>query len=236
MGRRRKASIPVPSNAIAATPAAPVSTYTPSAPVVPAVEPPVAAPQFVAPLPERGFTPAAPSAPPRQAAAPASAPVPVEASPFEQVAVEPPVFEPAAAEPSLFDYATKKVEQPVVSATMSDLDQLALNAELQSSALSELRSLYEPAFNQSSAPAPEAQAGLIRRQRRAVEAPVEAEPAVPSRSRDAVEVRGMLSGFRAGVERGRSASSAEPHDADRGESATSGAPSAAATPTDTTSD
>ena len=132
MGRRRKASIPVPSNAIAATPAAPVSTYAPSAPVVPDVAPPVAAPQFVAPLPERGFTPAAPSAPPRQAAAPASAPVPVEASPFEQVAVEPPVFEPAAAEPSLFDYATKEVEQPVVSATMSDLDQLALNAELQS--------------------------------------------------------------------------------------------------------
>ena len=146
------------------------------------------------------------------------------------------MFEPAAAEPSLFDYATKEVEQPVVSATMSDLDQLALNAELQSSALSELRSLYEPAFNQSSAPAPEAQAGLIRRQRRAVEAPVEAEPDVPSRSRDAVEVRGMLSGFRAGVERGRSASTAEPHDADRGESATSGTPSAAATPSDTTSD
>ena len=57
MGRRRKASIPVPSNAIAATPAAPVSTYASSAPVVPDVAPPVAAPQFVAPLPERGFTP-----------------------------------------------------------------------------------------------------------------------------------------------------------------------------------
>jgi hypothetical protein len=88
---------------------------------------------------------------------------------------------------------------------MSELDQLALNAELQKSALSELRGLYEP-----SSPVAEAAAGLARRQRRAVEAVVEAEPETPSRARDATEVRGMLTGFRAGVERGRSAPSEAP--------------------------
>jgi Nitrate and nitrite sensing/HAMP domain len=238
MGRRGKHATPVQSYAIPATPAAPVTTYAANAPAVPVVAPPVAAPQFAAPLPQRGLTSAAPSAPPRQASAPASTPSPVEPSPFEQVAVEQTAVEEAVVERSPFDYPPKEADQPMVSATMSDLDQLALNAELQKSALSELRSLYEPAFNQGTAPA--ADAGLIRRQRRAVEAPVESEPQsdIPARSRDAVEVRGMLSGFRAGVERGRSASNAEPHEDERGERSTTGgvASAAAITADDTTAD
>ena len=93
------------------------------------------------------------------------------------------------------------------SSTMSELDQHALNTELQKSALSELRGLYAPSFNQDAAPVTEAPAGLIRRQRRAVEVVADIEPVVetPARTRDAGEVRGMLTGFRAGVERGRSA-------------------------------
>ena len=124
----------------------------------------------------------------------------------------------------------------MVSATMSELDQLALNAELQKSALSELRRLYEPA-HQGAAPAADA-ASLIRRQRRAVEPVVEQEQLqeAPARERDAVQVRGMLSGFRAGVERGRTATSDEPLDVDRGDSATNGAPLADATTTDNTTD
>jgi hypothetical protein len=124
----------------------------------------------------------------------------------------------------------------MVSATMSELDQLALNAELQKSALSELRSLYEPA-HQGAAPAADA-AGLIRRQRREVDLVVENEqlPEAPPRERDAVQVRGMLSGFRAGVERGRTATSEEQRAVDPGDSATNDAPPADAAATNNTTD
>jgi hypothetical protein len=79
------------------------------------------------------------------------------------------------------------------------------DADLAAGALSELRGLYEPSF--TSQPAPVPVGGLTRRTRRAeteIE-PVEDTPAVPRRTRNPAEVRGMLSGFRAGVERGRTA-------------------------------
>jgi hypothetical protein len=138
------------------------------------------------------------------------------------------------AEPTAVEHAPTEVDQPMVSAAMSELDQLALNAELQKSALSELRSLYEPA-HQGAAPAADA-AGLIRRQRRVVEPVVETEqlPETPTRERDAVQVRGMLSGFRAGVERGRTATSDDAQDVESGDTAMNGASPANATPNDTT--
>jgi hypothetical protein len=80
---------------------------------------------------------------------------------------------------------------------------MTARSDLQSSALSELRGLYAPSFTPT--PAPVAAEGLARRTSKAGEAPA-AEPAassVPRRARSASDVRGMLSGFRAGVERGR---------------------------------
>jgi hypothetical protein len=225
MGRRGKHATPVPTYVPSPTPAAPLTTYAETAPAAPVV-----APRFPAALPTRDQTAVSPSAPPLQAPAAESAPAPIEASPFEQVPVQ-----QVPVESDAFDQARTEVDQPMVSATMSELDQLALNAELQKSALSELRRLYEPA-HQGATPA--AAAGLIRRQRRAVEPVVESEqlPDVPARERDAVQVRGMLSGFRAGVERGRTATSEEPLDVDRGDSATNGAPPADAAATNNTTD
>jgi hypothetical protein len=226
MGRRGKHSTPVPTYTPPPAPAAPVTTYAETAPAAPVV-----APRAPASLPKRDLTAAGPSAPPFQAPAAEPAPAPIETSPVEQVPVQQVPVEPAAVE-----YARTEVDQPMVSATMSELDQLALNAELQKSALSELRRLYEPA-HQGAVPAADA-AGLIRRQRRAVEPVVESEqlPDAPARERDAVQVRGMLSGFRAGVERGRTATTEEPRDVDRRDSAMNGAPPADAAATDNTAD
>jgi hypothetical protein len=219
MGRRGKHATPVPTHATPETPAAPVASYPATARLAPVGAPPVRA--LSAPPLE---APASPSA--------VSAPSATEPSPFDQIPVQQVPVGPAAIE-----HAPTEVDQPMVSATMSELDQLALNAELQKSALSELRSLYEPAY-QGPAPVAEAPVGLIRRQRRAVEPVVEVEqqPEASSRSRDAGQVRGMLSGFRAGVERGRSATSDEPHDVDRGDSARDGTPSADTTSADNTTD
>jgi hypothetical protein len=139
-----------------------------------------------APRPHRELASIAPSAPPRQASAATSQPAQF---PSEQRAAP----QPSAEE-----------SEPATPAT--ELDQLARNAQLHSSALSELRGLYEPAFKQTSAPAADAPTGLTRREPRAVVPVAEEElPPVPPRTRDAAEVRGMLSGFRAGVDRGRSA-------------------------------
>jgi hypothetical protein len=101
---------------------------------------------------------------------------------------------------------------------------LLAQSDLASSALSELRGLYEPTFAPlTSAPVVEATAplagGLVRR------TPKSAEPATPtaaapprSRQRSAAEVRGMLSGFRAGVERGRTSDPADgQHDTENAE-------------------
>jgi hypothetical protein len=77
------------------------------------------------------------------------------------------------------------------------------DADLASSALSELRGLYEPSFTPVAVPAADT-AGLARRTRRTESVPQEQPtPAAPRRTRNPAEVRGMLSGFRAGVERGR---------------------------------
>ena len=210
MGRGKHAAktpAPVPETPVA--PASPVTAYAapalaaPPAPLAPdALAPVRVEASAVPPLPQRELSPVAPSAPPRQASATEPAPTPVS--------------------------------QPTASATMSELDQLALNAELQKSALSELRGLYEPSFARSAAPVAEGAApvvegaapvaeppmGLIRRQRRAVEVVAETVPVEPARARDASEVRGMLAGFRAGVERGRSGTPDAPpgdagHDAGR---------------------
>lgn len=85
------------------------------------------------------------------------------------------------------------------------LDRFAARSELAASALSELRGLYEPTYTPAAQPAA-APAGLTRRTPRASQPGPAPAPAGPSqrRGRDAAEVRGMLSGFRAGVERGRS--------------------------------
>jgi len=230
MGRRGKHATLVPTNASAESPAAPAA-YTATAPVAPVVAPPVRAG-----LPQRDLSAVAPSAPPLQASDPMPAPsarTPIEPSPFEYPGRQVPV-QHGPVEPAAVEHAPAEVDQPTASAAMSELDQLALNAELQKSALSELRSLYEPA-HQGAAPAADA-AGLVRPQRRVVEPVVESGqlPEAPTRERDAVQVRGMLSGFRAGVERGRTATTEEAQDVERADTAMNDASPANATPTDTT--
>jgi hypothetical protein len=79
----------------------------------------------------------------------------------------------------------------------------ATRSDLASTALSELRGLYEPSFVPTGTPE-EPKGGLARRTPKDTPAAdTTAAPARPSRHRSANEVRGMLSGFRAGVERGR---------------------------------
>jgi signal transduction histidine kinase len=94
---------------------------------------------------------------------------------------------------------------------VTDLEQLAAASRLQSEALTELSRLYAPSYAPTTAPS----GGLTRRTPRAPAAtpePVPAPAAAPGgatdaeRPRNASEVRGMLAGFRAGVERGRSSS------------------------------
>jgi hypothetical protein len=85
---------------------------------------------------------------------------------------------------------------------------MTARSDLQSSALSELRGLYAPSFTPEVAPPVVAPSGgLTRRTPKSVDdgAAATAAPAQPARTRSAAEVRGMLSGFRAGVERGRGA-------------------------------
>ena len=94
-----------------------------------------------------------------------------------------------------------------VGSDKSDLDRMTARSDLHSSALSELRGLYAPSFTPEVAPPVEAvpSGGLTRRTPKSVDdgAVASAAPAQPARTRSAAEVRGMLSGFRAGVERGR---------------------------------
>jgi hypothetical protein len=95
---------------------------------------------------------------------------------------------------------------PAFPPALPDLDRMAAQAELHSSALSELRGLYEPSFTPVVAPpATEEPAGggLTRRTPKAAAADAGPPAPPPARTRSAAEVRGMLSGFRAGVERGR---------------------------------
>jgi hypothetical protein len=117
---------------------------------------------------------------------------------------------PASAEP-LPERASVGATASASAATASggsdgELDRMTARSDLQSSALSELRGLYAPSFTPEVAPPVVAPSGgLTRRTPKSVDdgAAATAAPAQPARTRSAAEVRGMLSGFRAGVERGR---------------------------------
>jgi hypothetical protein len=181
-------------------PAAPVTAQV-GPPAVPAVAdlpvpPPVADLPVATPVagrPDAGPD-VPPDAPPVQAALPprrSAAPVPVAAGALPSRA---PVDSPVPAPP----------------APSQDLDRMAARSDLASSALSELRGLYEPSFAPAvQRPAAPDDSGLARRTpKAAAPAPAPAQAAAPAgprpaRQRSATEVRGMLSGFRAGVERGR---------------------------------
>jgi HAMP domain-containing protein len=162
---------------------------------------------------------------------------PVAQAPATQVpAVESPVVDgppaqaPAAAVPlatrrpasagpdvagSLPSRIPSSAVEPVGLAPSADLDRMAAQAQLHQSALSELRGLYEPSFAAPApAPVPTESAGLTRRTpKAAVDAGVAGSGTVPppARTRTAAEVRGMLSGFRAGVERGRGSDATDAH-------------------------
>jgi hypothetical protein len=90
----------------------------------------------------------------------------------------------------------------ITSDTTSDITS---NALLASMALTELSRLSASAYSpEVTAPRAPADSGLTRRPQRAEASEASAGPEpVPVRPRSATEVRGMLSGFRAGVERGR---------------------------------
>jgi hypothetical protein len=158
--------------------------------------PPVVAPLPVAPSPVPVAGPVAP----------ADAPVAASAAP----APHPPAPLPPSPNVSPAPLAATQLEPdrvPLQPEPGARLTEDARTAQLQSDALSELRGIYEPVF----VPAAEAAAerpsgGLTRRSPKAPDEPAaqpEATP-VPVRRRSASEVRGMLAGFRAGVERGRS--------------------------------
>ncbi|HEU4912521.1 MAG TPA: nitrate- and nitrite sensing domain-containing protein [Actinomycetes bacterium] len=155
---------------------------------------------------------------PTRAATPSDVPAALDATPDERPAAPP-------ARPALPE---RQQSAPVpVGVTAAAVDAAVPSApaessggrsDLASSALSELRGLYEPSFTPAPArPAAttSADTGLARRTPRATSAPaplVSAGPTPPARHRSASEVRGMLSGFRAGVERGRAPQSDESTD------------------------
>jgi hypothetical protein len=198
--------VPGPAAPIAVTPVEPVPAaalaVTETQPAVPAPATPPA-PSSVPALTQR------PDAPPQQApfatsrpesdlTAPAAVPVVPSREQVPAMSAALPTRSAAAA-------AVPAHPAPVdtgPAAGVSELERMTARSDLQSSALSELRGLYAPSF--APTPAPVAAEGLARRTPKAGEAPT-AEPAasVPRRARNASDVRGMLSGFRAGVERGR---------------------------------
>jgi hypothetical protein len=91
--------------------------------------------------------------------------------------------------------------------TSEHLDRIESDAQQHSDALSELRGLYAPSYTPPVVDeVPLEATGLTRRSPKATEVEVAPATAAPTgRQRTAAEVRGMLSGFRSGVERGRSA-------------------------------
>ena len=147
---------------------------------------------------------ASPVAPAPVAPAPvAPAPVaPAPVAPAPVVALELPSRSPVTA------------TVPTALPPSEDLERLAVRSEMAATALSELRGLYEPSFTPAAAPPRPASGdirsgGLSRRTPKATEAAATATPVAPpapARERTATEVRGMLAGFRAGVERGRTTS------------------------------
>jgi hypothetical protein len=141
---------------------------------------------------------------PRRVPAPAGEPVPAAAP---AVPAEP---RPEAAVPvTVADPATPPAQ------TATDVGARPASP-LAHPAISELRGLYEPAVapRHASAPASESTApnGLTRRTPKAPAPEPVPVPAGPRRERTASEVRGMLAGFRAGVERGRTTDTTEPTD------------------------
>jgi hypothetical protein len=90
---------------------------------------------------------------------------------------------------------------------------MTAQSDLQSSALSELRGLYAPFTPEVAPPVAAPTGGLARRTPKAAtdDTTPASAPAQPARSRSAAEVRGMLSGFRAGVERGRGGDASADH-------------------------
>ena len=109
----------------------------------------------------------------------------------------------------------------------SDSDRIA-RSDLHSSALSELRGLYAPSFTPEVAPPVAAPSGgLTRRTPKSVDDGVAASaaPTQTARTRSAAEVRGMLSGFRAGVERGRSTEGSDSSDSTDNTDSTDSSPS-----------
>ncbi len=195
---------------------APATSPVPSAPIT--TEPFTAEPFTTVPVTADPFT-AEPVTTEPFTAAPVNVepfpPIAAPRPPAQQVPEFPvapvPAVPPRAPQPAYAiagDHAQRTTEaaqpdQPYHSSlpTMSD-------ADLASSALSELRGLYEPSFTPVIAPTPVGPGNLTRRTRRAeVDEPPEEAPAAPRRNRNPADVRGMLSGFRAGVERGRTAPS-----------------------------
>ncbi len=134
------------------------------------------------------FAPVA-EAPPIPAMSPAFAPAPPEGRPPIMVAPFLPSQPAFGAAP--FDSYT------------SDADERSQQAH---NAISELRGLYEPSYAPVSLTPLSVPGGLTRRQRTAPAPVASVAPAaaMPARDRSATQVRGMLTGFRAGVERGRS--------------------------------
>jgi hypothetical protein len=171
----------------------------------------VPAPVAARPVPAAP-APAAPVAEPKVAEFPVAAPpseAPVAATPVlpSRGAAEQRV--PVAA--GLTARARSAAEPPPVPASAPSEQSLLAQSDLTSSALSELRGLYEPTFAPVE-PAPAAETtspvagGLVRRTPKSSEAATPTTVArARTRQRSATEVRGMLSGFRAGVERGRTA-------------------------------
>jgi hypothetical protein len=176
---QRHAEAPVPTPARSSYPVASApAPVAPAAPDVPA-EPAASAPTFAAPAPQ--------AAPAQPMPAPSSLFTPPPAPVDEPAATPTPAFPPASV--------------PALVAAQSLRERSAMASE----ALSELSALstYRPESVTTSAQP----ASLVRRTPQATPAAQLAEPQEPQgprrANRNAADVRSMLSGFRAGVERGR---------------------------------
>ncbi len=200
-------------------PVQPVQPEPVPAPVAASPEAPGTADDLVSDLfggPSVPVAPLAPSAPQPRLDVPPAAPAEVAGTAADLVPdlfgapVAPASASPPGALPGRTPVAPVEPPAPVEHPS-ADLDRMAAQAEMHQSALSALRGLYEPSFTPVPQQAPTAPAGLSRRTpKAATEVPDPREGAAPPpRARSAAEVRGMLSGFRAGVERGRGSAGGE---------------------------
>ena len=201
---RRPTPVPATPQPHAARPSAPVAPPVSSAPTVDPVPSAPVATGLVSPAPAAA-APVAPTA----VAGPA---LPVRGALADDLLGPHLPARPAPTEDAPPRQAPEPTVDPVRPARpAAELDGVASRADLHTSALSELRGLYEPSFTPAAAPDPAADAGgLTRRTPKPVtDAAVPPPPAPPARTRSAAEVRGMLAGFRAGVERGRGSAPAD---------------------------